>query len=107
MKKYPATKAAVTHAAEPATSPGSGDITEPIAIDAGARQLGSSATRRAASVARYFRQSRDRGIREGAPYPRRAPIVAQPPIGAAACTPADKAAATQRALQAAENEGWK
>ena len=107
MKKIPATKAAVTHATEPARSPGSGDIIQPIAIDAPARQLGSSATRRAASVARYFRQSRDRGIREGAPYPRRAPIALQPLADAVACTPADKAAATQRALQAAENEGWK
>jgi hypothetical protein len=91
------------NASDVATPSVSSDITQPTGLKPPARAA-DPPVRRPSGVARYFRKSRDRAAREatvGDP-----PVNAQGDTGVAEAS-TDKAVATKRALQAAENEGWK
>jgi len=76
-------------------------------------QISTGATdtpaRRKSGVERYFRKARDRALRETtAPNPQADAASAQTPSDALrASASAGKADGTRRALQVAENEGWK
>lgn len=84
------------------------DITQPTGMQIAARTTEAPA-RRKSGVERYFRKARDRALREAtARNPQADAASAQTPADApcASASPG-KADGTRRALQVAENEGWK